>query len=163
MARIKNQRSVPVVLILIAAALLAARVLSLWFPAHSATDEPKKGTRRVRWVTPEEGQSIARRTGKPILYDFTADWCEPCHLLDREVFQDPEIAAAINADFVAVRVVDRRREEGANAPAVEALQEQFRVAAFPTVVFADAGGAAKETIVGFRDAGKFAAIMERAR
>jgi len=41
---------------------------------------------------------------KPILLDIGAVWCHWCHVMDRESYEDREIAAQINHDFVAVKV-----------------------------------------------------------
>jgi thiol:disulfide interchange protein len=154
MAR-SNQRSIPVWLLVLTALLLVARIVSY------ATKE--KVADQVRWLTIEEGMAHARAANKPILYDFTADWCAPCHQLDAAVFQDVQFARTINATFVPVRVVDRKQEEGRNAPAVAALQKRYGVNGFPTLVFADADGTERARMEGFRDAKEFERVMEQAR
>ena len=46
----------------------------------------------------------AQAENKPILLDIGAVWCHWCHVMDRESYEDPEIAALINEHFVAVKV-----------------------------------------------------------
>ena len=46
----------------------------------------------------------AQAEDKPILLDIGAVWCHWCHVMDRESYEDPEIAAIINKHFVAVKV-----------------------------------------------------------
>jgi uncharacterized protein YyaL (SSP411 family) len=46
----------------------------------------------------------ARAEDKPILLDIGAVWCHWCHVMDRESYEDPEIARLINELFVAVKV-----------------------------------------------------------
>ena len=46
----------------------------------------------------------AQAEDKPILLDIGAVWCHWCHVMDRESYEDPEIAAIINEHFVAVKV-----------------------------------------------------------
>lgn len=160
MARIKNQRTIPIALIALATLLLAARILSY---SMRSEETPENGSSLVRWVPIERAQALAVKSGKPILYDFTAEWCGPCHLLDAAVFKNEELASRINERFIAVRVTDRQREDGANPPDVQALQRQFGVNGFPTVVFADAAGNVKQKMQGFRDADAFEQAMESVR
>jgi hypothetical protein len=51
---------------------------------------------------------------KPILLDIGAVWCHWCHVMDRESYENPEIAAIINEHFVAVKV-DRDERPDVNA------------------------------------------------
>jgi uncharacterized protein YyaL (SSP411 family) len=46
----------------------------------------------------------AQSEDKPILLDIGAVWCHWCHVMDRESYEDPEIAALINHHFIAVKV-----------------------------------------------------------
>jgi uncharacterized protein len=46
----------------------------------------------------------ARAESKPILLDVGAVWCHWCHVIDRESYENPEIAAIINQHYVAVKV-----------------------------------------------------------
>lgn len=46
----------------------------------------------------------AQADDKPILLDIGAVWCHWCHVMDRESYEDPEVARVINENFVAVKV-----------------------------------------------------------
>ena len=52
----------------------------------------------------EEAFAAAQRENKPILLDIGAVWCHWCHVMDRESYDNPEIAALINDRFIAVKV-----------------------------------------------------------
>jgi thiol:disulfide interchange protein len=110
--------------------LLVARVASGLYEKH----HPPIPHSLVAWVPLEQAEALSRERGVPIFYKFTADWCEPCHTMDREVFDSDEDARRINARYVAVRVKDRMQEEGENPPAVQALMDKYRIVAFPTLV-----------------------------
>ena len=59
----------------------------------------------VRWhAWGEAAFSRAQAEDKPILLDIGAVWCHWCHVMDRESYEDAEIAALINEYFVAVKV-----------------------------------------------------------
>jgi uncharacterized protein len=52
----------------------------------------------------EEAFATAQRENKPILLDIGAVWCHWCHVMDRESYDNPEIAEIINQHFVAMKV-----------------------------------------------------------
>lgn len=52
----------------------------------------------------EAALARARSEDKPILLDIGAVWCHWCHVIDRESYENPAIAALINEHFVAVKV-----------------------------------------------------------
>ena len=48
--------------------------------------------------------SRAQSENKPILLDIGAVWCHWCHVMDRESYEDPELARIINDHYIAVKV-----------------------------------------------------------
>src|SRR5882724_986845 len=52
----------------------------------------------------EQAFATAQRENKPILLDIGAVWCHWCHVMDRESYEDPEVARIVNELFVAVKV-----------------------------------------------------------
>jgi uncharacterized protein YyaL (SSP411 family) len=59
----------------------------------------------VRWHPwGEAAFARAQAEDKPILLDIGAVWCHWCHVMDRESYENPEIAAIINECYVAVKV-----------------------------------------------------------
>jgi len=52
----------------------------------------------------EEAFAAAKRDNKPILLDIGAVWCHWCHVMDRESYDDPEVAKIVNENYIAVKV-----------------------------------------------------------
>ena len=52
----------------------------------------------------EEAFRRAKELDRPILLDIGATWCHWCHVIDRESYEDPDLAKVINEHFVAVKV-----------------------------------------------------------
>src|ERR1700678_1110992 len=59
----------------------------------------------IRWHEwGEQAFATAQRENKPILLDIGAVWCHWCHVMDRESYDNPEIAQIVNQHFIAVKV-----------------------------------------------------------
>ncbi len=139
-------RALPRLLLAAAALLLLARVaLGVWDATHTP-----ETVDRVAWVGLAQAEAEARRSGRPVLYDFSAEWCGPCQAMQAEVFADPALAQAIERQFVPVRVTDRQREDGRNPAEVDSLQRAYGITGFPTLVVAVPGRARFESTSGYR-------------
>jgi hypothetical protein len=71
----------------------------------------------------EEAFARARAEGKPILLSVGYSTCHWCHVMEEESFEDEEIAAEMNADYVAIKVDRERRPDidGVYMAAVQAM------------------------------------------
>jgi thiol-disulfide isomerase/thioredoxin len=114
------------------------------------------------WTSFEGAMSESRSNGKPVLLDFNAEWCPPCQRMKRDLFENGAMGRAVQTAVILVSVVDRVRETGSNPADIEALQRQYGVQAFPTlVVFNPATGRSVAT-KGFGGAERTLAWIEEA-
>ena len=93
----------------------------------------------VKWRPIAAGEAEAKKSGKPVLYFFTAAWCGPCHLLEQQVFSRKDVADQIAKDFVPVVVRDQMRETGTNTPEMLAVSNRYGLRGFPTLVVSRPG------------------------
>lgn len=51
-----------------------------------------------------EAKLKAAQLQRPLFIHFAANWCLPCQWLDKNTFADPEVAAYLNEQYLAVRI-----------------------------------------------------------
>ncbi|MGA2571804.1 MAG: thioredoxin domain-containing protein [Terracidiphilus sp.] len=73
---------------------------------HSASSYLRSARHQpVHWhAWGEAAFARAQAEDKPVLLDIGAVWCHWCHVMDRESYEDPEVAKIVNEHFVAVKV-----------------------------------------------------------
>ncbi len=59
----------------------------------------------------DEALTLARREGRPILLSIGYSACHWCHVMAHESFEDPQVAAAMNAAFVNIKVDREERPD----------------------------------------------------
>lgn len=85
-------------------------------------------TEGIVWETDfKKAQQAARTSGKPLLLDFTAPWCKPCQMMDREFWVRDDVIQAAKP-FVAVKI---------DYDTMINLVNRYDVKAIPFVVFTD--------------------------
>jgi thiol:disulfide interchange protein len=125
-----------------------ALLLALSLPAVPArAGSPQQDL--IKWRAIAAGESEAKKTGKPVLYFFTAAWCGPCRLLEQQVFSRKDVADQIARDFVPVVVRDQARETGQNTPEMLALADRYGLRGFPTLVVGHPGPGRHLTMEGW--------------
>ena len=74
----------------------------------------------------KEAFEKARMTGRPIFLSIGYSTCHWCHVMERESFENEEIAAYLNANFVSVKVDREERPDvdGVYMDAVQAMNQR---------------------------------------
>lgn len=115
------------------AALVVAVVLAV----------PKPNKHSVDWQ-PYSSTSVAAaiKAHKPIMIDFTAEWCIACRELETGPFSDPKVIKSMDG-------VERFRVDGTKqTEAVKAAGKNYSVKGYPTVIFIGRSGDEAGRIVG---------------
>lgn len=88
------------------------------------------------WVHTETAAlAQAKELRKPLIIDFTAEWCGACKRLARETFSDPVVRSETDR-FVMLRI-DATNDDD---PAIMDVQKRYKVAGLPTVIVLDSEG-----------------------
>ena len=82
----------------------------------------------------EPALARARELDRPLLVSIGYSACHWCHVMERECFEDEEIAAQMNEQFVCVKV-DREERPDVDALYMEALQLMTGSGGWPLNVF----------------------------
>ncbi len=102
--------------------------------------------------------AAAAAAGQPLMLDWYADWCISCKVIEREVFESPQIAPRL-ADYRLIRfdITDSNREQ-------RALLDRYKLFGPPAVLFFDRTGKelGQVRVVGEIDAELFGTHLDRA-
>jgi len=87
------------------------------------------------------------RSDRPVLVDFWADWCQPCHMLAPTIHQ------------VAEQYGDRVKVAKVNIDDAQELALTHSINSIPTVLVFD-GGEVTDRIVGVQAIGEYTAALD---
>jgi thiol:disulfide interchange protein DsbD len=90
----------------------------------------------IQWLDyDEEVIQNALALEKPVIIDFTADWCIPCREMEQYTFSSPPVIAKAK-QFIPLRVDLTHSTKPEN----RSLMEKYRIKGVPTVIFLDRNG-----------------------
>lgn len=84
----------------------------------------------------DHAQALSREMQRPILLVFSgSDWCKPCILLKKEIFETAEFTAYAKDSMVLVLADFPRQKKNALSPEQTAINESLAKAYNPTGLF----------------------------
>ncbi|HEY3781646.1 MAG TPA: thioredoxin family protein [Fimbriimonadaceae bacterium] len=109
-------------------------------------------THLPKWGTDlQAAKAESNKTGKPVLVDFHATWCEPCREYDEEVFNQEDFAE-LSKKFVLCSIdIDQQGQ----------LAQSYGVYGIPDIRFLYHGHTLGK-VVGFEDSPEFLMDMTKA-
>jgi thiol:disulfide interchange protein DsbD len=118
---------------------------------HAATIKHPEFKRIKSVADLEREVAAASAAGKPVMFDFYADWCVSCIEMEKFTFTDP----GVQAEFE--RAVLLQADVTANDDVDQALLQHFGILGPPTIVFFDTRGRERPEyrVVGFKKADEF--------
>lgn len=104
--------------------------------------------------TLDEILAMVKTSGKTGLLYFTADWCGPCKLMQKETFIDDKVRTFVESNFLPFWIDNHNN----NGPA---LNKQYNINAFPTMVFIDNSGKVIDKIIGYLPPDKYMEVLKK--
>ena len=101
------------------------------FTSFAQVSNPKASIFKTESLS--EIQALASSTSTPYLLFFTANWIMPCQWMEENTFQDPQLTAFINSNYIAARVIVDQTEG-------QTLQEQYNITSLPSVLIFNTRG-----------------------
>lgn len=92
----------------------------------------------------DEARQKAAAENKLIFVDFYADWCQPCKMMEKQVFSDSIVGEYYNRKFVCLQI---NVEQEGN----QKLVKQYKVTSMPTLAVLRADGKTISLNAGARD------------
>ena len=140
--------------------ILMILAVTIFVSANSIAQE-------IKWVTFEEALTLQKKKPKKIMMDVYTSWCGPCKMLDKNTFQNPDVAKFVNDNYYAVKfnaegndVVKYKNvtytnpgykaEMASRRNSVHNLTLTLQVNAYPTIVFFDEKGETISPIRGYQ-------------
>ncbi len=131
---------------------LTAVGLAIWIAVPQAAESA------IRWqALVPQSIDTAQQLGRPAVVDFVADWCIPCHEMDRTTFAD----AAVRTE--AARFEMFKADITQETDEATELAGRYHVQGVPTVIFFDSRGAEVHRLVGYVGPDEMHAAMRRVR
>jgi thioredoxin:protein disulfide reductase len=105
---------------------------------------PRQAPEKLRFE-PFDSDLLASATvaRKPVLIDFSADWCIPCREMEHSTFVDPSVVSE------AKRFVRMKANLTAQDKKTEDLTSKFEIQGVPTTMLIDSSGKVLERKVGY--------------
>ncbi|WP_445733394.1 thioredoxin family protein [Mariniflexile sp.] len=121
----------------------------------------------INWVTLEKAIELQKKNPKKIMMDVYTNWCGPCKMLDKNTFQNPDVANYVNANYYAVKFNAEGNEKinykgktfsnpsynpemASRRNSSHELSQFLQIQAYPTIVFMDEKGDVIAPITGYQ-------------
>jgi thioredoxin-related protein len=125
------------------------------------------GVHFMKGLSWEQVKAKAKAENKYIFVDCYASWCGPCKAMDKDVYPSEKVGNYMNQHFISLKVqMDTSRQDDADVKEFYAdahfLLQEYRINAFPSLLFFSPEGKIVDKKVGYILEGDFITVSEYA-
>ena len=122
------------------------------------TQARSETTTEIHWLTDlAEAMTQSEKQDKPLMIDFTAEWCPPCQKMEKTTFNQPNVIRKTNS-FITLRIdVDK---QGAIADKYNCNAGKYGGIGIPNILFMDYNENRIKHIIGYQDQDNLIAVMD---
>ena len=135
--------------------------VGIFFGIQALTRSEQPTGASISWVhSEEEAINKATETGRPIIVDAWAEWCEACKKMDVTTFVDPNVVKEISENWIALKFdLTEPTDENTN------IQDRYELPGLPTLTLLPPNGNLKEkfAISGYASAEKLLETLKEQR
>ncbi len=116
----------------------------------------------IKWMTLEEAQKEAKKSGQKILIFGYTDWCTYCRKMRKETYTQDEVQKLMNDEYISVQINAESEEivtYNGKEYTMRELSKNIRLESFPTHYFLDSDGKIIAAQPGFLPAEVFSPLM----
>jgi thiol:disulfide interchange protein DsbD len=126
-------------------------------PETRTNTRPQEVEKKIEWKTNlVEAYKQALKEGKPLVVEFSADWCAFCRSMDNYILPRPEVQK------MAGTAVFAKVDPDIDKDAAD-MVESFNIKSYPTFLVLDCSPQAlreRGRIVGYQDADEFVRLLK---
>ena len=117
-----------------------------------------KQGQRIEWLYKlDSALVLSRQEGKPIMIDFTAEWCPPCRKMEDSTFSRSDVIRK-SEDFIPVRIdVDKQRDV---AIKYDGNAQKYGGVGIPNILFMTGDEERIKHIIGYHDQEALLEVMD---
>jgi thioredoxin:protein disulfide reductase len=119
---------------------------------------PQRAESTIRWQPFDlRSMEMAKGAARPVLVDFMAEWCIPCHEMERTTYLDPAVRTEAERFEMFKADITHEGEDTSD------LVERYEVHGVPTVIFFDSRGTEVRRLVGYVGSEEMLDVMRGVR
>lgn len=113
---------------------------------------------KIQWLYDlNTALTLAKQQDKPLMIDFMAEWCPPCHRMDDSTFNNPTVIQKASS-FIPLRIdVDKH---GDIANKYNSNAEKYGGIGIPNVLFMTGDELKLRHVIGYRGPDTFIDVMD---